>query len=339
MSEKLVEVTRNEIVESIHRGDIAVVDWEGKLMSYTGNAEKYTYMRSAAKPIQAMNVMISGADKEFNFSNEEIAIMCASHYAEKEHLRVVKQILDKIKLNKKHILAGKSKPLSKKVAFEYAWKNFEDNVLFNDCSGKHAGFLAVCRYMNYTYDDYVLEKHPVNQEVLEIISTMTGCGKDDISTGVDGCSLPVHAMPLRNMARGFANLANSQNLKPEFKAAASRVINAMVEYPFMIAGTDGFCTDLIANTNGKLIGKIGAEGIYCIGIKEKGIGIAVKIEDGLMDVLPPVVMKVLTEMEVLEEYELQALSKYSTMRNENDIGTVVGEIRPCFNLNTTISSI
>ncbi|MFP4018840.1 MAG: asparaginase [Bacteroidales bacterium] len=332
MSEKLVEVTRNKVAECIHRGDIAIVDVDGNLVKYTGDIEKYTYMRSAAKPLQAMNVVISGADEEFNFSSEEIAIMCASHYAETEHLQVVRQILDKINLDEKSILAGKSKPLSKKVAFEYAWKNFEDNVLFNDCSGKHAGVLAVCRHKNYTLNDYISEAHPVNQEILEIISTMTDYDKDSIATGIDGCSLPVHAMPLHSMARGYANLSNPQNLKQGYAHAARRISDAMVENPFMIAGTDGFCTDLIANTNGKLIGKIGAEGVYCVGIKDKGIGIAVKIEDGLMDILPPVVMKVLTDMEILNDNERKALENYSIMSNHNDIGTVVGEIKPCFNL-------
>ncbi|MFO8236496.1 MAG: asparaginase [Bacteroidales bacterium] len=337
MSEILIEVTRGEVVERIHRGDIAIVDLKGRLLHYVGEASKYTYMRSAAKPLQAMNIILSGAAQRFNFTNEELAIMCASHYAEADHLRVVRQILDKINLGEEDLLTGKSGPLSKKIAFEYAWRNMKDNALFNDCSGKHAGVLAVCRHNNYSLKNYISENHPANREILEIISEMTHYQKNKITIGIDGCSLPVHAMPLYNMAQGFANLTDPKYMNNDLQMAANKIFDAMVENPFMIAGTDGFCTDLIHSTEGKLIGKIGAEGVYCVGIKDKGMGIAVKIEDGLIDVLPPVVMKVLEEIEVLNNDEIEALGKYRVMNNYNDVKTIVGQIKPAFQIRPNVT--
>jgi L-asparaginase II len=135
------------------------------------------------------------------------------------------------------------------------------------------------------------------------------------------------------MAIGYARITNPEDLENRYKKAISQVVGAMIDNPFMIAGTNGFCTDLIANTNGKLIGKIGAEGIYCVGIKEKNIGIAVKIEDGNMNMLPPVVMHVLKTLRVLSAEELNNLEKYIIMDNLNDSGKKVGEIKPAFKLN------
>ncbi len=332
MSEILIERTRGNIVESIHRGDVAVVNRKGELLCKTGDAGKYTFMRSAAKPVQAMNVILSGAAEKFDFNDAELAIMCGSHYAEKMHVKTVQSILKKIGLDKKTIQSGSKKPLSSKVAFEYMWEKKEDDVLFNDCSGKHAGMLAVCLQKGYSITHYTEPSHPLQREILRIISHITGYEQDKISIGIDGCSVPVHALPLYNMAFGYARLAHPEGIGEGMEDAASNIFSAMNHEPFMVSGTNGFCTDLIRHTNGKLIGKIGAEGIYCVGLKEQAIGVAVKIEDGSMNVLPPVVMYILKELDVLAKSELKKLESYCTLNNYNDVNKVVGKIRPAFNL-------
>jgi L-asparaginase II len=332
MAEPLIDVTRGEIVECVHRGDIAIVNTEGKLLFRAGNPNKLTYFRSAAKPIQAMNVILSGAADYYGFTDKELAIMCASHYAEEQHINTVGQILERIGLDKSHILSGSSKPLSKKMAFRYAWENREDDVLFNDCSGKHAGMLSVCLQNGYSINDYISPDHPMQKEIIDLLGEMTGFSPHRIELGIDGCSVPVHALPLYNMAYAYANLVSPSSLDSAKAQAAEKTFKAMTNHPFMIAGTDGFCTELIKHTNGKLIGKVGAEGIYCVGLKEEGIGIAVKIEDGSMDVLPPVVMKILETMNILDRDELKSLNKFRIINSYNDVGTKVGEIYPVFEL-------
>ena len=227
--------------------------------------------------------------------------------------------------------------MSKKVAFQYAWENRPDSEFFNDCSGKHAGMLAVSKLNGYNIGQYTSPGHPVQKEISAILAQMAMIETKEIKLGIDGCSVPVHAMPIYNMALAYANFANPEKLNPKFKKAAERIYSAMMKHPEMIAGTEGFCTELIKNTNGKLIGKIGAEGIYCVGIKDKDIGIAVKIESGSMDVLPPVVMHVLENLELLDKNELKSLEKFRIMNNINDVNKVVGKMYPVFHLSQSRS--
>jgi L-asparaginase II len=277
-------------------------------------------------------VILSGAAEKYQFSKEEIAIMCASHYGEKHHIKTIESILQKIGLTEEHILGGTVTSLSTAYALELASKQTELNPMYSDCSGKHAGFLSVCQNSEYPTDSYKELQHPIQQELLAVISKMCDINKEDISIGIDGCSVPVHAMPLKNMALAYARLANPSLLESSYKNAADTIYEAMIKHPEMISGTHGFCTDLIAATNGKLVGKVGAEGVYCIGIKDTDIGFAIKTESGSMAVLPPAVIQVLKELNVLTKEELESLSKFSPKPNLNDLKMQVGEMRAAFEL-------
>ncbi len=326
MSEILVEISRGEVIETIHRGDIVVSDNQGKLLHFVGNPDKKTYMRSSAKPLQALNVILSGAAAKFNFTDKEIAIMCSSHYAEDFHREVIFSILQKIGLTPNHILGGTVTSLSDSYALELAWNHTELNPIFSDCSGKHVGMLAVCVHKNYPLHNYLSMENPCQQEILEHLSFITEVRKSEISIGIDGCSAPVHAFSLKNMALGFAKISNPQLLPEDYKNACQRIFNAMTSFPEMIAGTNGFCTELMLKTNGKLIGKVGAEGVYCVGVKDRNIGFSVKIESGQMKVLPPVVMRILRKLNVLTNTELENLKHFEIIDNINDVKTVVGKI-------------
>jgi len=332
MSKKLIEITRGNIVECCHYGDIAVVNTKGEVLYSVGEAEKFTYMRSSAKPLQGLNVILSGAAEHYNLTNKELAVICSSHYAEPYHLETIQSILSKIGLNHKHILGGTVTSLSAKYALQLAWERVELNSLYSDCSGKHSGMLAVCRHSNYPIENYLSPEHQCQQEILRDIAYICELEEDDIQIGIDGCSAPVHAMPLYNMALGYARFANPADLDPSYQEACNRIFDAMNEFPEMISGTNGFCTELIKLTNGKLIGKVGAEGVYCVGLRNCGIGFAVKIESGSMAVLPPVVIQILKDLAVLTAAELSALSKYEVMPNTNDLNTVVGKIGAAFKL-------
>ncbi|WP_461207738.1 asparaginase [Clostridium sp. DL1XJH146] len=333
MSEVLVNVTRGPIVESCHRGDAVVVDKRGRVLKYIGNPYKVTYIRSAGKPLQALNVILSGAAERFKFTDAEIAIMCASHYGEDFHRKTVEGILKKIGLTIDSLKCGSPLSIKEEYALKLVAEHFELNPTNSDCSGKHSGMLATCVHKGYEIEDYVKKEHILQQEILKVVAKMCEMKEEDIYLGIDGCSVPVHGMPLYNMALGFAKLANPDNLEDDYKDASNRVFKAMNNHPEMVAGTDGFCTELIKHTNGKLTGKLGAEGVYCIGFKDKDIGLAIKMEDGNYSrALWPAVMRCLEDLNILDEDELKALDKFRVMDNTNTFNTVVGKIEPSFHL-------
>ncbi|GIW48656.1 MAG: asparaginase [Caloramator sp.] len=327
MSEIFVEVTRGPLVECVHRGDAVVVDKTGKVLAYSGDAYKLTYIRSAAKPIQTMNVILSGAADRFNFNDKEIAIMCASHYGEEFHINTLNEMLKKINIKKEALLCGETYSINQAYRHKQLKENHSITTLNSDCSGKHIGVVATCLHKGYGLIDYNTKEHPVQKDTLEVVAKVCDINKDKIIIGVDGCSVPVFGMPIYNMALGYARMVTGYGLNEEYKAAAERVYNSMVAHPEMVAGTNGFCTELIKAAGGKLIGKLGAEAVYCIGIKDLGIGIAVKIEDGNYRALYPAVMKILEDLKILNYNEINRLLNFKNPPNLNNKGVKVGELR------------
>ncbi|QUO37270.1 asparaginase [Dysosmobacter sp. Marseille-Q4140] len=332
MSEAIVQVTRGSIVESCHRGSVAVTNGRGDLIAYAGNPDFVTYIRSAAKPFQAMNILFSGAWEAFGFTEKELAIMCSSHYGEDFHRETIQGILKKLGLSHQDLLCGA--PLSINPAYRdrQLWEHLPIDETNSDCSGKHCGFLAVCRKKGYPIENYTSPQHPMQKELLHIVSTMCSIPEAEIAIGIDGCGVPVHAMPLRNMAMGYARLTAPAQLEEPYRSAAKRITAAMAAYPEMIAGTGGFCTEFLRHTHGRFCGKLGAEAVYCIGAAGQDLGIAVKIEDGNYRALYPAVMSVLIQLKLLDEKERTALQAFSEPDNLNDHGIPVGKIRPCFSL-------
>lgn len=328
MAEVLLEITRGEVVECIHRGDVAVVNSRGELLHFFGDPEKVTYFRSAAKPIQALHLFTSGAAERYNLSDKEIAVICSSHYAEPFHRQTVRSILDKTGLTEENILGGTVTSLNNEYALQLAREGVALSPLFSDCSGKHSGMLAACVHMGYDLSTYLSPEHPCQQNILRILAQVCALAPEEIGVGIDGCSAPVHALPLRNMALGFARIANPRSLPSELTFAAEKIFAAMNTYPEMISGTGGFCTELIRHTGGMLIGKIGAEGVYCVGLRGVDMGIAVKVENGSMDVLPPIVMHILDSLGCLDDAMKTSLVRFARKANTNDLETVVGAYRP-----------
>jgi L-asparaginase II len=328
----IVEVTRGEVVECVHRGDMVVASASGEVLKNAGDPEKFTYFRSSAKPIQALQVILSGADVEFGLTDAELAVICSSHYAEDVHLKAVRSILKKIGLDESYLRCGPAVSLKKERAIEMALGGAGAQPLHSDCSGKHSGMLAVCRKMGFSLEDYIAPSHPLQLSIRDSLSEICGYPEMRIMIGVDGCSAPVFAMPIRNMAAGFARFASLERLPEKYKEAASKIFKAMTEHPEMISGSGGFCTALIAATNGRLIGKVGAEGVYCVGLKDEKIGIAIKVEDGNMRALPPATVEALKQLKLLSPPEYEKLKKFHVADNRNDNGEVVGHLRPSFSL-------
>ncbi len=332
MSEILLKVTRGGRTENIHRGDIAVVDYNKKLIKYVGNPYKRTFIRSSAKPLQAMAVVESGAYEAYGLNPSELAVMCSSHYAEPFHIDAVSSVFSKIGLTEEFLLLGKTYSLNEEVTQTLCRAGKNKQRIFNNCSGKHAGMLAISEHKKYDLKTYDLLDHPVQQMMLETVADLSEIKADDIGIGTDGCGVPVFELPLFNMALSYAKLANTSALEGSRKNAADLVVESMQSHPQMVAGTGGFCSELMAQSNGKIIGKLGAEAVYCVGLLEKGIGIAVKIEDGNMKVLSSVVMEVLKQLDALDAAEMKALESFHIRENINTKNEKVGEIRPVFTL-------
>ena len=331
MSEILINITRGNIIENIVRGDIVVINNQGELIAASGNPYKLSYMRSAAKPIQAAAIVERGVVNTFNLNSKELAVMCSSHIAGDYHIEVINSILDKIGLTEDDFQLGPDYSLNPQMREELIAKGIEKRKIFNNCSGKHASMLALCVKEGWDKKTYYLPGHPVQNIILDNMAYYTGVPKEDIIIGIDGCGVPVFGVPLFNMAWAYNRLVNHQNLAPEKTQVADMIISAMWDNPEMVSGRGEFTTALLEACKGHILGKIGADGVYCCTVKD-GPSIAVKIEDGNGSVLPYVMVSILTQLEVLDKKEAKALQGFSTKNNINCREEIVGEIKPSFEL-------
>ncbi|QNB46588.1 asparaginase [Thermanaerosceptrum fracticalcis] len=329
---KLVEVTRGDVVESVHRGVVAVVDSEGKLVASAGDPRYLTYIRSAAKPMQAIPVLESGAASHYSLSLEEIAVLTASHSGEEEHVRVVMQVLSKIGLTAAYLQCGTHPPLHRPSAKALIAKGLEPTVLHCSCSGKHAGMLILTRFNEWNLDDYYKLEHPVQQLMLQCMADFAGLNPEEIPIGIDGCGVPVFAMTVEKMAFSYARLAQPESFAPERKEASLKLREAMTAYPSLVAGTGRLATDLMKVVGNKLVAKDGAEGVFCISVPAKGWGIALKIEDGHTRAVGPAVIAVLDQLGLITGEEKELLAIHTRTELQNFRKEVIGEIRPAFTL-------
>jgi L-asparaginase II len=328
----LVEVRRSGIVESVHRGSIAVVDREGRLIASAGDPHLVSFLRSAAKPIQALPVIELGAADRFGFTAQELAVMTGSHSGEENHLLAVKGILDKIGVGEEGLQCGVHQPYGQEARQCLARDGLKPRTVHCNCSGKHAAMLSLAVHLGYPIKNYIALNHPVQQLMLEEISWFTGLDKGEIKLGLDGCGVPVFGVGLDRMALAFSRLAWQNDLPPSKGEAAKRIVQAMQDYPEMVAGKGRLCTDLLQTTGDKLVVKFGAEAVYCIGHLPSGVGIGIKIEDGSERALGPVVIESLWKLGFLTHEQLVRLRGYHQPRIRNHRDEPVGELKAVFNL-------
>lgn len=333
MSEKLVELTRGRIVESIHRGDLAVVDASGKLLYSVGSPkEKVTFIRSASKPIQAIPVVESGAADHYQLTDQEVAVFCASHNAEDIHVETVMGILQKIGLAESALQCGSHLPLYPAAAAAMHRAGRKPTEVHSNCSGKHSGMLTLARHRGWDVSNYISLEHPVQQAMLDAMARFSGLEKEEIEIGIDGCGVPVFGLPVYNMAWAWARLSDPSAFSASTQQAAARIRAAMTAWPVMVAGTGRLCTDLMTRLNGRLIAKSGAQGVYCAALLDKGIGIALKIEDGNGRADGPVIVETLRQMGLLTEQDLENLRDLHQPTLYNHRRDVVGGTRAVFTL-------
>jgi len=277
----LVEVYRANVLESFHRGAICVVNENNEIIFSKGNVEQICYPRSAMKFVQVLPLLVLGGIEKFDFTLQEIAIMCGSHNAEQEHLTVVESILSKIGLDKNHLYCGPQYPSSKRDADQLIRENKKPEHIHNNCSGKHAGMLALCQLINAPIHDYINPVHAIQQLILEYVEKIYEYPKEKMVTALDGCSAPIYSIPVLNQAIGFKNLV-SNHYEEKLANACKIVMEAVSKYPFMVAGSKRYCTDMMQITAPQIIGKTGAEGIFCMSLPKQKIGVCIKIDDGKM---------------------------------------------------------
>jgi L-asparaginase II len=339
----LVEVWRGPIIESLHRGHLIAVEGDGKTIAELGDATTVTFIRSSGKPFQAIPLVASGAADRYGLSEKEIAIACGSHSGEPIHVETTKSILRKIGLDATALKCGVHEPFSAEVARQLAKNQQQPNVLQNNCSGKHAGMLALAKHLGASTETYDNPAHPVQQQILRAVSEFSGIPQPDIAIGIDGCCVPVFGLSVRAMALMYARLIHPPaNFDTSVKAACKRILHAMMTYPEMVGGAkDRLDTELIRAAGGRLISKIGAEGVYTVGVLPcdewpTGVGFALKMEDGDdKRARPPAVIEALRQLGVLHEADISSLASYAPTPITNRRGERVGEARAAFSLNVS----
>jgi L-asparaginase II len=336
-SSVLAEITRGEIVESRHWGAVAVVTPQGEIVAQVGDIEFVSYLRSSAKPFQAMQVILSGAAAHFGFTTRELALMSGSHSGEPDHVECAAAILAKIGLTTKDLNCGLHPPFNRKIAATLGATGY--NELHNNCSGKHAGMLATALVQNYSLADYWKIQHPVQQAIGQLIADLAGLQFADMPAAIDGCSAATFAMSIKKMALTYARLVNPTSLPAVVAAAAQQVATAMIEFPTMVAAeTNRIDTDLMRALPGKLVAKAGAEGVYTMGLRPcsqypDGLGIALKIDDGdIGRARDAATLSTLRELDILTASQFEQLCEHYLRPIQNHQGLKVGEIRPTVQL-------
>jgi len=322
----LATVTRSGLVESTHYGDAVVVTGDGRILSTGGDPQRWAYMRSSGKPLQALPIVMTGAADEFGLTQQELAVCCASHCSSAEHVQTVRGILAKLGMNEDALECGTHAVGDEEERNRLIRENKLPLPIHNNCSGKHAGILASTKAMGVPPEGYSQPDHPVQKLILSTIAAMCDIPAERIRLGVDGCGLPTFAMPLKNMAVGFARLTNPRRVDDDIAAAAGRICSAMAAAPVMIAGKGSFNTRLLEVAGDTITAKGGAEGLFMLGVKGRDIGLAIKASDGDFRAMPPVVLSALKQLDAISDEQLRQLDEFIRPQLKNTLDVVIGEI-------------
>jgi L-asparaginase II len=339
----LLVVRRGGSVESVHRGSIAVVSEDGRLLAAAGDPEGPVFLRSSAKPAQLVPFLAGGGERRFGLSTEEIALAAASHGGEPFHTRAAAAMLAKGGFTTADLHCGTHPPMHEETARALAFRREEPGPLHNNCSGKHAAMLLACRLFGEDARTYYRPEHPLQKRILSTLSRLSGVPVARIGLAVDGCSVPVFRIPLGNLALLYARLMGKRlpgEATRGFRARV-RIAAAMTSAPEMVAGTGRFTTNLMRAFGGGLLAKEGAEGVYAVGVAPSlaqslsgtsSVGIALKIEDGAERGRDAVTVEVLRQLGLASGARLAAVRRLARRPVKNVRGDVVGDMRTVFRL-------
>lgn len=324
----LAEVTRGGRVESIHMGDIAVADAEGTVVAGAGDPSRFAYFRSSAKPFQAISLIESGAADAFGFTTAELALCCASHHGEPHHQEQVAAMLGKLGLEPEALRCGAPLPISQAAASAVLAGRAERSPLHCDCSGKHTGMIATCLQLDYPLDDYRAPDHPLQVTIRSVVAEVCRIGEDDLALATDGCSVPTFGAPLSAFATAYAVLARAGGDDTVPHAAALRRLGeSMTERPDNVSADGSLVTELMRLGEGRIVVKSGAEGLVCIGLKDQGLGVAIRVADGSFRAHPVVVAETLNQLGAIDRQVKQELLRRCSPEIRNHNNWHVGDIR------------
>lgn len=331
MAQLVAEVTRGGLVESIHRGDMAVVDSRGNVIYSLGDPHKVTFWRSAAKPFQVLPLVEDGGVERFSLAAPELALMTSSHGGEPRHVDTAISILNKLGHTPDVLECGAAPPMSQRAANALLKRGEQFSPLTNACSGKHCNMIALSMMREYDISGYAHPTHPVQADLFRAVSDLTGLMPKDIHLGIDGCGVPVYALPLYNMAIAYAHLSKPDAFPGPRQNALRTIAAAMTTHPYFVAGTNRLDTLLMEVTEGRILAKLGAEGVYCLSAMDEGIGLALKIEDGNTRAIDPVIIQTLHRLALLKPEEMEKLAERRMPVVRNHRGETVGTIRAVCN--------
>jgi L-asparaginase II len=336
LSTTLAEVTRGKVVESTHPGIVVIADVTGRLLATHGDADHVAYFRSAAKPFQAVPLVESGAADAFEFGPEDLALACASHDATPAHQRGVARMLAKFGLDEDALRCGVSPPPDPQEAARITLGLKAQSQLQCECSGEHASMLATCLHLDYPLQSYTEPDHPLQRRIREIVAQVLRLLEDDLVTGTDGCRIPTFAAPVRSFAVAYATLADPRQAPKgtgrELAKPLERLRQAMTAHPTLIGGEETLDSDVMALSEGRIVAKLGAEGLLCLAVPERGLGIAIAADDGSSRALGPAAVAVIEQLELAEPAVVDTLRERHVEIVKTFADEPVGEMRPAFHL-------
>lgn len=319
-----VVATRGDLVESRHRVHAAVVDASGRLLLTARDPNLVTWWRSCAKPFQVMPLLDCGGFDALAWGDDELALACASHGGEPEHVAIAASMLTSLGLEEGDLACGPHDPLTSRGLRLLRDAGTHATRLHNNCSGKHAAMLAYAKSRGVPIAEYNRVEHPVQTDIAQVVVQWAGVQGEALQTAIDGCAVAVFGMPLANMALAYARLAAASR---DNTHAAARIVGAMTSAPFLVGGTDRFDTLLMDAGDGNIVCKIGAEGVHCLALLDRSIGIAVKVEDGSPRAQFPAVIALLRALDALPPVLPDALAEMAVKPLRNTRGDFVGEVR------------
>ena len=324
----LVNTLRGEVIENRHRGAIAVCDPKGRVVNAWGSVDAPVYPRSAIKPLQALPVVESGAADHFQLTDAELALACSSHSAEPGHTDTIRNWLGRIELDEDALECGAHPPSDTKTAESLLISRITPGRIHNNCSGKHTGMLTISRFLDEDTQGYIERQHPAQQRWFDVLGELADLDMRSLPWSRDGCGIPVIAMPLKAIATAFARIAVPDDLPATRGSAVDRITTAMASHPFMVAGTGRLCTQIMELTGRRVIVKTGADGVYTAMLRDQGLGIAVKIDDGTGLAAEVAILAVLNHLQALHGDEMDQLAERCRVPIFNTRGVLTGYREP-----------
>jgi L-asparaginase II len=323
-----IEVTRGGRVESVHEVAAFATDAQGRIVLEFGNVDAPVYLRSSAKPFIAATGIIAGVPERFGFDQRELAVTAASHSGEPFHIDAVRSILRKAGLDESALQCGADYPYDAQARAALELRGIPPAPVYHNCSGKHAGILALCRLLGADPASYMDPQNPAQVRILEFCASMSDVRREDLPIAIDGCGIPVYAVPLRNAALSYVRFATLDGIDAAAAGALGRIRDAMIAYPEYMSGTGEFDAALIRAGNGSLVCKGGAEGVHATALIDRGIGLVIKVVDGNERARPPAAIEALRSIGALDDSQCELLALFAHPSLKNRAGRLVGDIRP-----------